>query len=642
MQRAARRQLTRYVTCLHQPRILLANATFPQRSKASSDDHHHHLHWILHKLFSASRPSRLIVFQSCLHFSLLIRCFSSGYPLPSLNLLDSDEFFPSNQSIAGRNSTEETEDICSQAINTIEPFNDGNTSLTWNKQKKSDEAMLMVAGKVCSPSEVLFASSGKQDSEQVKSFGFGKSKDDSAMGMIPSTGSNAKSSLPQACTRQSKEEEVGNLCEASVLLFLQKQGWGQHTEDVLRGFIGLLTSDFVAKIVDGLRDATIAFSFLQWVGRQDSYQPREENFTKVVGRLGKDRQFKMAWEVLHYMKNHGLKVDYAYNIFIQRLKSADMADDIVKALDSMRSLDVTPTISLYTVALQATLRVNDLKSAETLYNQIDEAGLQLDAKLFHTLITGFGNAGMVHRALFFFKEMQRNGMSPDSFTYTRLIRAFAVAGQYEEGQKFFSEMVQNKCLPVALSRADLECALFGVDSMEQINGFLEDLESRGHLTSVHTYNNVIRYFLDRSMLLEAVELFRRLLGTSSLFPRAASPNKVSYLLLIRGLCEGGQLTEALLFFREMLVKGITTSSDLCNCLLCGLSSTEGFMYEAVELARHIGRKKLIVYVETQKIFFKALKATGDMSKALKIFDIMKCRGCIDSSSNFYASSNVEG
>ncbi|KAI5070003.1 hypothetical protein GOP47_0014346 [Adiantum capillus-veneris] len=653
MQRAARRQLTRHVTRgLHQPRILLVDATFRQSIKAPADDHHHHPHLILNKLFSASRPSRLTFLQSCLHLSLLIRCFSNGYPLPSLIFQDTDGFPSTIQTITDMNAIVGTEDNCFQASNAIEP-SFGNTKvsvgLTSNEEERSDDVMLMETGKLGSPLALLSDAGEQQDSEQVKKLGSCQIEDDLAIASFSSTGSIAKSPSCQPCTRRSGEEEFGTSCEASVLMILEKQGWGQHTEDVLCTFIGQLTSEIVAKIVDGLRDAKMSFFFLQWVGRQGNYQHREEVFTKVVGRLGKDREFEMALTVLHYMKKHGLKVDYAFSIFIQRLKSANMVDDIAKAMDSMMSLDVVPTVSLYTVALQTTLKANDVKIAERLYNQMHQARLHLDAKLFTTLVTGFGKAGMIDHALFFIKKMQRDGVPPNSFAYTRLIRAFAAAEQYEEGQKFFAEMVQNNCLPVALSPVDLKCALFGANSMEKINKFLEDLESRGHLFSVHTYNNMIQYLLDRRMLLEAVELFGRLLGEPregdsqfSLDKRAARPNKVSYLLLICGLCKGGQLTEAIRLFREMLMKGIDTTSDLCNCLLRGLSSTEGFMFEAVELGRHMASKKLIVDVETQKAFFKALKANGDTAKALKIFDSMKWRGCIDSSSNFYALSSVEG
>eukprot|EP00250_Pteridium_aquilinum_P021597 c25169_g4_i1 orf=942-3269(-) len=659
----------------------------------------------LTELAVASRPAApSTILRNCMRLSVLVRCFSNGSLLPCPLVQYSDGLPSTQQSIteepspdctvvsghATWNQEKQQGDISSiaegKAVSPVVLLSDtksqvdtehvvlhrllrdphytqssedskGNTLAT----SPSDVALRLHGNKgfgvrnhvvlegplLPSGSDWNEASSPSDIVPQALTDGGVKGIDDSVLESRSFLENDIGTDSSEACAKQSFEQKFGHSSElpvdaSSVSLILDKYGWGPHTEGILQSFIGSITPELVANVVHEQKDAKVAFHFIEWAGKQPNFEHQEEIFTKVVGRLGKCSDFETAWTVLEFMRKHGLKVNYAFGIFIHRLKSANMVDEAIRAMDSMVSLDVNPTVPLYTVAFQLLLNCNNLKDVQRLYMKMRQVGLQPDTKLFGILVSGFGKAGKVDDALFFFEEMQRSGVLPDSFIYTSLIGTLATVGQYGEGQKFYTEMVQNNCLPSVLSRLDLECALYGVSSMEQIQRFLEGLENRGHLISVHTYNNLLQHLLDNKMLTEAVEVFCRLLEEpqrqdrlQSLDKAAAGPNVDSYSLLICGLCKEGELTEALLLFKEMLVKGFKSSSEVCNCLLHGLSSNKGYVYEAVELSSHVVRAKLIVDVETQKTFLRALHTSGDMSKALQIFNTMKWRGCIDPRSNFH-------
>ena len=84
----------------------------------------------------------------------------------------------------------------------------------------------------------------------------------------------------------------------------------------------------------------------------------------------------------------------------------------------------------------------------------------------------------------------------------------------------------------------------------------------------------------------------------------------------------------------MLLSGLKADTKICDFLLHYLSNA-GLLYDAVELSKYIIKQKLVISIETQKMFFKSLHAAGDLSIALQIFDSMKWRGCITQKSNFH-------
>ena len=117
-------------------------------------------------------------------------------------------------------------------------------------------------------------------------------------------------------------------------------------------------------------------------------------------------------------------------------------------------------------------------------------------------------------------------------------------------------------------------------------------------------------------------------------PDGPRPNIDSYSLIIRALCQNGRSKEAVHFYKEMLLSGLKADTEICDFFLHYLSNA-GLLYDAVELSKYIIKQKLVISIETQRMFFKSLHAAGDLSNALKIFDSMKWRGCITQKSNFH-------
>ena len=137
--------------------------------------------------------------------------------------------------------------------------------------------------------------------------------------------------------------------------------------------------------------------------------------------------------------------------------------------------------------------------------------------MWTALISGYTDCGYGVKALDCFKKMQGHGVFPDTVTYVGLVRAFAIAGNFEGGKSICVEMIRNNCLPKVLSRLELGCALHGMTSTEQIERFLQDIETKGHVVSVFTYNNMLQYLLDKQMLSEAIKIFGRFSGDNFLY-----------------------------------------------------------------------------------------------------------------------------
>lgn len=448
-------------------------------------------------------------------------------------------------------------------------------------------------------------------------------------------------------TIHSNESSADPLSIMNICFILEHNGWGPITEARLQQFVAKLTPDLVACVVSHQKDAKVALSFLEWAGEQDAYEHRAHTFTKVVGRLGKNRDFAAAWNVLESMKRHGLDVNYAFSVFIHRLKRAHMVDGLVKAMDSMSNLNIIPTVPLYTLALEPLLSANNLREARRLYWQMLHSGLLPDKKLYGVLISGLGRAGKLADSLHFFTEMKKRGISPDSFVYISLVRSYYAAGKCDEAKKVLKEMIHNGCFPKVFTPLELACALHGENTMEQIKIFLEDITINGHVLSVYTYHNMLQYLLDVGKLCEAVALFRMSGSVQDVdgnFQESTNvglkQNLDSYALLTVGLCKAGKIVEALDLFHELLASGLKPNAAICNNLLFSLSNAET-IDKAFEFCDHIQKQKVIVNVVVQRAFLSAIRASGQLSKGLKVFDTLKCMGCINQRSNFHSLIGLE-
>eukprot|EP00250_Pteridium_aquilinum_P014803 c22208_g1_i1 orf=360-2303(+) len=444
-------------------------------------------------------------------------------------------------------------------------------------------------------------------------------------------------------TAQSAKSETA----MSMYHILKEEGWSSpDTEKKLSSIVNRVTPNLLIEVVKLLKNAEVGLSFLQWAKDQEGYEPRVEAFTHVIARFGREREFNRAWCLLVEMKRDKLAVDYAFSIFIHRLKRAKRAHGLVKAMCGMAFLGVTPTVALYTSALEFLLKFDHGDDVTHLYKQMLQDGLVPDKKLYELLIVGFIKIGKLDDSLSLFNDMQCQRYEPHVSVYSALLGSLVAAKKLDRGRELYMEMIRIGCLPKVFGLDEIACALHAENTTEMIDKFLKVVERTAARWRIQSHNNLLQYLLDTGRCDEAIRIFDKIPRDQKARaePQRDSMNcywtSDSYRIYILGLCKLGYLDHAQEMFKEMLARCLRPTNDISSFLLLSLSKAR-MVDEALSFCKHITGTRETVSIEAQHCFFSALRTSGRLSVALKIFLSMKRKGCIDQDSDFVSVIGLE-
>ncbi|KAH0852391.1 LOW QUALITY PROTEIN: hypothetical protein HID58_094055 [Brassica napus] len=233
--------------------------------------------------------------------------------------------------------------------------------------------------------------------------------------------------------------------------------------------------------------------------------------------------------------------------------------------------------------------------------ELKSSGVSVDSYCFLVLISAYAKMGSAEKAVESFGRMKEFGCRPDVFTYNAVLRvmmrkevffmlAFAV----------YNEMLKCNCAPNRYT--------FGV--------LMDGLEND-----------------------DAQKMFDDMTG------RGILPDRVTYTILISGLCQRGSVEDARKLFHEMKEAGEAPDSVACNALLDGFCKLDGFVLglrgcsslidglfrggrydEGFELYEIMLKKNIKPDVVLCTILIQGLSKAGKIEDALKLLSSMPRQG----------------
>jgi pentatricopeptide repeat protein len=303
----------------------------------------------------------------------------------------------------------------------------------------------------------------------------------------------------------------------------------------------------------------------------------------------------------------------------------------------MGFLEVTPTVSLYTCALEFLLKQNNGEDFEYLYNRMLQDGLVPDQKLFEILIKGCSKIGKCDAAVSFFESMKNQGFVPHVSVYITTIGHLSVCGNLDCGHWFYKEMIASGCLPSVFGIHEVACALYGDEIKKRIEEFENVVQLMPSLSRVHSFNNLIRFLLDIGKPDEATVVFNRLKSGTPITTEGARQtptwNVDSYRSYIFGMYKLGHVVNAMETYVELLSRGPKPTNDISSFLLLNLSR-EKLMVEALDVCKRIIKCRDPIDIAAQKAFFTLLRIKKHLDVACKLFMTMRKKRCIDEDSDF--------
>ncbi|KAK9164910.1 hypothetical protein Scep_000101 [Stephania cephalantha] len=356
--------------------------------------------------------------------------------------------------------------------------------------------------------------------------------------------------------------------------------------------------DWAIKRPEIAKDHLIYHVFLKALGRRKFFDPMEEvlgEMTKqgispnaetlciVMDSFVRARRVSKAVQFFRNLEDFGWECGTeSLNVLLKCLCRRSHVGTANSLLNSMRG-KLPFNIATYNSVIGGWSKLGRIVEVERNLKEMVVDGVNPDCGTFAYLIEGLGRAGRVDDAVAVFKKMEDNGCVPDAVAYNAIISNFVFVGNLDECMKYFKDMLE-KCSPNTDTYVVMISAFLKVrrvaDALElfdemlyrtilpntgMITSFLEPLCSFG---PPHAAMMIYKKARKAGCQL-SLKAYKLLLMRLSRFGKCGmilsvwndmqecghSSDIEVYEYVINGLCNIGQLENAVLVVEEALSKG---------------------------------------------------------------------------------------
>ncbi|VFQ77397.1 unnamed protein product [Cuscuta campestris] len=399
-----------------------------------------------------------------------------------------------------------------------------------------------------------------------------------------------------------------------------------------------------------------AFSVLKLVENQ-GFQMDEFPYVILIDRVCREGDFHGAFELLGEMEKKGVKPGVVtYNAIINGLckvgRTSD-ADDLSKGivgdvitystllhgyiregnlmgiLETRRRLeaaDVCLDVVMCNVLIKGLFLMGLLEDARSVYEGMQDSGLEADVGTYSTMIYGYCKADRIDLALQIFDEFRTKYTSSASPNFDKfhkkgsvtvgfsgaVLKALTKYGKVIDAYRLITEA--GNSLP-AMDAVDYTIVIDGLCKGGQVLRALhlcDFAKSKGVTLSVVTYNCIINGLCHQGFLLDAFRLFDSLEKTN------IYPSDITYGTLIATLSKVGLVQDCIMLLEKMLLKNIPVNIHIYNSIISGYIKL-GEVQKAVELLRDVETNGFKPDEFTVSAVINGYSHKGDMEGALSFF-----------------------
>uniref|UniRef100_A0A2N9GLK7 Pentacotripeptide-repeat region of PRORP domain-containing protein n=1 Tax=Fagus sylvatica TaxID=28930 RepID=A0A2N9GLK7_FAGSY len=251
----------------------------------------------------------------------------------------------------------------------------------------------------------------------------------------------------------------------------------------------------------------------------------------------------------------------------------------VKLRDGFRHTTRTYNTMLY-IAGEAV----EFRLVEKLVEDMEKNLCEKDIKTWTILISLYGNAKLISKALLVFNNMRKCGCEPDSHVYMKMIRALCAAGKDDIAMEFYKEMVQKE---------------MGID-MSLYKVLMNCVARSGDIAAVHSVaDDMMRVW--------------------------QTPEHIVYGYVLKSLCISGRIREALEWIRDLKSKDVTLDAEYFETLVKGLCRADRIV-DALEIVDIMKRRHIIDGKVCGIIISGTSSGWASMKKGCVLYDEMLERG----------------
>lgn len=249
------------------------------------------------------------------------------------------------------------------------------------------------------------------------------------------------------------------------------------------------------------------------------------------------------------------------------------------------------TTQTYNTMLYIAGEAKEFALMEELVEEMEKISCEKDVKTWTILISQYGRAKLIGKALLVYEKIIKSGREPDAVVYMTMLRALCFAGRADIAMEFYKEMAQKDIgLHMSLYKMLLSCVARSGDS-----------------AAVH-------------------------LVADDMMKVSQIPDHIVYGCVLKSFCISRRIRDALEFIRDLKDKDVTFGYDYFETLLKGLCRADR-IGDALEIFE-IMKRKQFVDENVYGIIISGYLRRNDTSKAFVLFQSMKESGYSPTTSTY--------
>ncbi|RRT46471.1 hypothetical protein B296_00054412 [Ensete ventricosum] len=381
--------------------------------------------------------------------------------------------------------------------------------------------------------------------------------------------------------RPSDPKMVERVCKVIEDLFASDR----NMEAVLDECNVDLSPSLVVDVLERFRHAhKPAYRFFRWAGERSGYSHDSDTYTKMLGVLGKTRQFETMVSLLEEMGNKGFLNMDAFKIAIKafaaarEMKKAMWIFQLMKRFDFKAGVETfnyliealakgklgkeaqalfeklkdqyPPDLRTYTLVLLGWCNLKNLVEAGRVWNEMSDKGFKPDVVAYNTLVDGLIRGQRRSDAIKLFELMKAKGPVPNARTYTILIHDLCKVGKMDLAVNCFQEMLDAGCLPNVATYTCLIVGFGKARQMDKVSGLLREMTAKGCPPDAQTYNALIKLMTVRNMPDDAARIYKKMIN------KGFEPTKHTYNMMMKSYFHGNNYEMGCEVWEEMGRRGI--------------------------------------------------------------------------------------
>ncbi|XP_071690255.1 uncharacterized protein [Rutidosis leptorrhynchoides] len=400
--------------------------------------------------------------------------------------------------------------------------------------------------------------------------------------------------------------------------------FSDKTQKFLSKFRVKLCESLVIDVLKLLRNGDLGVKFFIWAGRQIGYNHTLVVYDTLLDILGCNNS-RIPEHLIQEIKDDDEKVlGKLLNVLIRKYCRNASWNVALEELGRLKDLGYKASRVTYNALIQVFLEAGKLDSADLVYQEMADAGYNMDAHTLGSFAYSLCKIGKWREAI---DMADKENFVRDTVLYTRMIGGLCEGSFFEEAMEVLNRMRCDSCVPNVVTYRTLLCGCLNKGKLGRCKRILGMMIAEGCYPSPKIYNSLVHAYCKSKDFTYAYKLIKetRKYGVK--------PSYVTYNIFIGGICgteeqpspDTLELVE--LAFGQMIEGGFVLNkvnvTNFARCL-----SGSGNYEKAYNVIREMMKKGFVPDIGTYNKVISFLCDASQIEKAFWLFKEMKKNGVV--------------